>query len=336
MKSKTLRTITVVAVIVIITIGFFTNLGIGTLSAPGIFDIALLCPLGALTTMLATKMMIPRAVISLIIVILLVIVFARAFCAWICPIPLVSKLRGLFSKKQPKDKGEATKAAEMKELAEADEEVSASTQDATPLTEAEKASLSGACEKPAKGKAACASCASKRGKGADSRHFILGGALASTLIFGFPVFCLVCPIGLTFATIVLVIRLFGGGDVTWSLLLVPALLLVEVVFFRKWCHKLCPISAGMSLVSKANKTFKPTIDDSKCLETTKGVECGLCGKACSEEIDPRHPETSKTAWNECSKCRDCVDACPTGAITMPLLPKKNKKEQSPESANADA
>lgn len=327
MKSKTLRTITVVAVIAIITVGFFTNLGIGTLSAPGIFDIALLCPLGALATMLATKMMIPRAVISLVIVILLVIVFARAFCAWICPIPLVSKIRGIFSKKKPEDKEHVAQVAKLNEEAEAQETGEAKV--VAPLTEAEQASLGSSCDKPEKGKAACATCASKRGKGADSRHFILGGALASTLIFGFPVFCLVCPIGLTFATLVLVIRLFGGGDITWSLLLVPALLLVEVVFFRKWCHKLCPISAGMSLVSKANKTFKPTIDDSKCLETTRGVECGLCGKACKEEIDPRHYGASKTAWNECSKCRDCVDACPTGAITMPFLPKKEKQEEIP-------
>lgn len=345
MKSRTLRTITVIAVIAIITIGFFTNWGIGTLSAPGFFDISLLCPLGALTTMLATKMMLPRGVISLVIVIVLIILFARAFCAWVCPIPLVSKIRTLFAKRAPKKVKASSKNASSQNLeaktdspkisetlaAEEQNARSANTPEAasaaafaTPLSDAEKDALSSGCEKPLKGKSACSSCATKRGAALDARHFVLGGALVSTAAFGFPVFCLVCPIGLTFATIFLVIRLFTDGDVTWTLILVPLLLAAEVIFFRKWCHKLCPLGAMMSLVAKANKTFVPTIDDSKCLETAKGIECGLCGRACSEEIDPRHPDTSKTAWSECSKCRECVDVCPTGAISMPLLPRKKR------------
>ena len=122
---------------------------------------------------------------------------------------------------------------------------------------------------------------------------MLGGALLSAAVFGFPVFCLICPIGLTFATILLVINLFAHGDVTWSIIVVPALLIAEVVLFRKWCHKLCPLSAFMSLIGKANKTFVPAIDDAKCLETAKGTACGACGRACDEGIDPRHPQLSE-------------------------------------------
>ena len=80
----------------------------------------------------------------------------------------------------------------------------------------------------------------------------------------------------------------------------------------------------MSLIAKANKTFKPTIDDAKCLETAKGAKCGRCGRACEEGIDPRHPQLSEAAWSECTKCRSCVDACPTHAITMPFLAKAGK------------
>ena len=163
---------------------------------------------------------------------------------------------------------------------------------------------------------------------------MLGGALASTFIFGFPVFCLVCPIGLTFATILLVINLFAHGDVTWSLIVVPALLIAEVLLFKKWCHKLCPLSAFMSLIAKANKTFVPTIDDAKCLETAKGAACGACGRACEEGIDPRHPQLSRAAWSECTKCRACVDACPANAITMPLLPKRSS--DAPVATTVDA
>ena len=311
-NSKTLRTLTALAVIVIVFVGFLTNLGIGTISAPGIWDISILCPLGALGTMLASKMMVPRALVSLVVMVVLIIIFARAFCGWICPVPLVQKLRDLFSKPQAKEAkaedADGTKAANV-----------------APLTDEEKAALATGCEKDAKGLAGCASCAKKRGDAVDVRHFVLGGALVSTFIFGFPVFCLVCPIGLTFATILLLVNLFGQGDVTWSLIVVPALLIAEVVLFKKWCHKLCPLSAFMSLIAKLNRTFKPTIDDAKCLETSKGATCGRCGKACNEGIDPRHPELSEAAWSECTKCRSCVDACPANAITMPLIAKKGEK-----------
>ena len=311
-NSKTLRTLTALAVIVIVFVGFLTNLGIGTISAPGVWDISILCPLGALGTMLASKMMVPRALVSLVIMVVLIIIFARAFCGWICPVPLVQKLRDLFSKPQAKEaKAEDTDGTKAANVA--------------PLTDEEKAALATGCEKDAKGLAGCASCAKKRGDAVDARHFVLGGALVSTFIFGFPVFCLVCPIGLTFATILLLVNLFGQGDVTWSLIVVPALLIAEVVLFKKWCHKLCPLSAFMSLIAKLNRTFKPTIDDAKCLETSKGATCGRCGKACNEGIDPRHPELSEAAWSECTKCRSCVDACPANAITMPLIAKKGEK-----------
>ncbi len=291
-----------------------TNLGIGTISAPGFWDISVLCPLGALGTMLASKMMVPRAVISLVIMVLLIVVFARAFCGWICPVPLVQKLRDVFSKP---DKSK-------KQAAEAKAKASDKGANLAPLTDEEKAALAGGCEKDAKGLAGCASCAKKRGDAVDARHFVLGGALLSTFAFGFPVFCLVCPIGLTFATILLLVNLFGQGDVTWSLIVVPALLAAEVIFFRKWCHKLCPLSAFMSLIAKLNRTFKPTIDNAKCLETSQGKKCGACGRACGEGIDPRHPELSEAAWSECTKCRSCVDACPASAISMPLIAKKGK------------
>lgn len=309
--SKALRTLTAAAIIVIITVGFVTNVGLGTMSAPGIGDLSILCPLGALGTMLASKMMVPRAVISLVAMVLLIVVFARAFCGWMCPVPLVQKLRGVFSKgKKPEEATEChPERAERVEGSLSDDEI---------------LRLRTACS--AQDDKGCASCSAKRGAALDARHFVLGGALVSTAAFGFPVFCLVCPIGLTFATILLVINLFAHGDVTWSLIVVPALLIAEVLLFKKWCHRLCPLSAFMSLIAKANRTFVPTIDDATCLETAKGRTCGACGRACGEGIDPRHPQLSEAAWSECTKCRACVDACPTSAITMPLLPKKHATE----------
>lgn len=311
MKSSRLRLISVLAVIVIVFIGFTINYSIGTVSAIGWQDIALLCPLGALGTMLASKLLVPKALISLAVAVGLIVLFGKAFCAWICPVPLVSKVRDIFKKTPAKTtSSEESLSAEGVVINPLDDNTTLIENGLSPLTADEKSTLA---------KSGCSSCVEKRGA-IDSRHFILGGSLLSALIFGFPVFCLICPIGLSFATILLVVRLFSAGDITWSLILVPLLLTCEVVLFRKWCSKLCPLAALLSLTSKLNKTFRPKINDGKCIETAQGRACGICGQVCPEGIDPRHPEDSNSQMCECSKCRECVDACPSKALKMPFLP----------------
>ncbi len=307
--SRVLRVITAALVLAIIAAGFVARINIGTLSSFGIQDIALLCPLGALGSMLAAKLMIPRAVVSLVIFIILVIIFARAFCAWICPVSLVKRIRNIFKRKRD-DTGEE-EALQIDDAAK---------------TAVKQSSCSSTCS------GGCATCAAKRGSALDARHFVLVGALVSTLIFGFPVFCVVCPIGLTFATIMLLVNLFAFGDVTWSIIVVPVVLILEVVVFRKWCHKICPLSAFMSLIGKLNRTFVPTIDNEKCLETSKGATCGICARVCDEGINLRHQDLSEAAMSECTKCRNCVESCPQHAISMPVLPKRKAKETAKQEA----
>ena len=89
--------------------------------------------------------------------------------------------------------------------------------------------------------------AAQRGGAADSRNWVLGGALLSTAVFGFPVFCLICPVGLTFATLIAVWRLFQFNEVALSLLVFPAMLALEVLVLRKWCSRFCPLGALLSL-----------------------------------------------------------------------------------------
>lgn len=297
MKTQTLRVIIPVVLALLIGLGFAFNLGFGTLSAFGWEDISILCPLGALMSMLAAHTILPRPLISLVIVVVLIILFARAFCGWMCPVPVVSKLRGAFTKK------------------------TSNTDLVGCGVDLERANnhVKEGCQKN------CAGCKAQREK-LDSRHVILGGSLITAAIFGFPVFCLICPIGLTFASIFLISRLFAFGDVSWTVLVVPVLLILEVVVFRKWCSKICPISALMSLVGKANKTFVPVVNHTTCIEHVEDGKCEVCASVCPEGINPRHPELG-ASWSECTKCRACVEACPTHSITMPFLPQKGEGEK---------
>ena len=307
-NSKTLRTVTALAIVAIVFVGFLTNLGIGTISAPGIWDISILCPLGALGTMLASKMMVPRAVVSLVIMVVLIIVFARAFCGWMCPVPLVQKLRGVFTKPEKQTKAEKAKAVK-----QADAKAAETAADIAPLTEDEKAALATGCEKDSKGLSGCASCAKKRGEAVDARHFVLGGALLSTFIFGFPVFCLICPVGLTFATIIGLWNLVQFNEPSWALIIFPIILIAEVTALRKWCSRICPISALVSLLSNLNVTLRPRVKTDACLRS-RGVDCHACVDVCPEQLDPHSKRIP-----ECSKCGKCVEACPAKAISIKLL-----------------
>ena len=298
-KFSNIRTAVAAIIFVMLVTGLFAGLTTGTLSGFGWESFSALCPLGAVTTMLATKTMLPRAVISIVIMALLVFIFGRAFCGWICPVPVWQRIKDfLTSSKKRKARAKAKRVGDL-EIARYEIGVRAGEH---------------AC-------ASCGACAKRPEKKLDSRHAVLGGALLSTAVFGFPVFCLVCPVGLSFATVVVLYRLFAWGDTTWSVILVPALLVVEIFFLRKWCTHFCPLSALMNLVGRFSKTARPVIDDSLCLETAKGVPCSKCATTCKYDVNLRHPEYGELKLRDCARCMECVQACPAHAISVPLVSK---------------
>lgn len=280
-NSKTLRVLSTVAVITLVCLGLALHSGTGTPSAWGIYNISAICPLGALEAIVASKTVVPPLLIAVFIAIVLVVIFGRAFCAWGCPIPLLRRIFGSSSSSEKRPE----KITETKKHAR------------------EEGILD-----------------NKRGGLADSRNWVLGGTLLSTALFGFPVFCLICPVGLTFATIIAFWRLFQFNEVVLSLVIFPVILVFEVVVLRKWCSRFCPLGALFSLIARLNKTWVPRKDEGACLHATKSESCRKCVDVCPEGINLHDKEVS-APMNECTKCRACADVCPMHAITFPFLPK---------------
>lgn len=286
-KVKTLRFLTATAVVLLVVLGAAYKVGFGTLSSLGTATISYLCPLGFLEASLASRTWLPRAWISITVVVLSIVLFGRFFCAWICP---TSLLKEIFkpNKNKPKTKIQAEN---------------------TPAASALNAPISNQAKPPV-------AQSTLPFKSFDSRYLVLGGALVSSFLFGFPVFCLICPIGLFFGSIFAVIRLFSIQQPSLELLLFPALLGIELFALKSWCRSICPLGALFSLISNLNGFFRPVVKTERCL-TAKGINCQVCQKACPEGINLHNPKGT-AALNDCIKCLECSERCPVKAIKFPV------------------
>lgn len=320
LRSKTLRTVSAAAVLLLTVSGLLWHNGWGTLSSFGIDSIAAVCPLGALETMLADRTFLPRAFIGLLIFLAAAVLFGRIFCGWLCPVPLVKRLTGAerADARAAKAERKETEAALVTACAHAPEKTAAAGAEDAPQKAASCGTSSG-----------CAACASKTGscgtaaEKLDKTPFVvLGGALASSAVFGFPVFCLICPVGLTFALVIALWRLFEFNEPTWSILYFAGFLVLELFVLRRWCHRFCPLGALISLMSTANRFFRATVNENACVRS-KGIACRVCREACPEGID-LHAEPDALRLARCTKCRACADACPTKAISFPFMKAKEK------------
>lgn len=270
-------------IVAVLLIALFAGWQTGTLCSVGYDAIAYICPLGALETIFGSWAFVPRVLICLAVVVIVALVFGKAFCSWVCPVaPLSDLLRG--RKAREKDECERTQAAHRVLERWSD----------TNAAQAEKHK-------------------SFRSR-VDGRHVVLAGSLASAAVCGFPVFCLVCPIGLTFASAIALYRLIGFNEPAIEVLVFPALLVLELTVLRKWCHRFCPVGALLSLLSRGNRTFKPHVDASMCARHA-GSSCAACAQACPEHIDPC-ADLGDRSLAECTRCGACVNTCPAKALSF--------------------
>lgn len=334
MSKKTLRQLAAAAFLLLALLGLILPTGWGTPSSFGIRAVEWICPVGALEVMLAEKALIPRALTALVVVILLTVLLGRFFCGWLCPIPWLGKFFA-FSRLHGKTSSDQSSAS-----------AKVVGPDARCASSACKAASETLPAAPLHGCSATKTEASHNARVGTSQtdagtkpsktpFLVLGGALASSAVFGFPVFCLVCPVGLFFAAIVALWRLFVGGDGDWAILWFVGILGLEILFLRRWCASFCPIGALFSIFARFNRTFRPTAC-AHCVKAAEGAPCTRCRDACPEGLDPSAPDKDPALWSRCTKCGACAEACLPNAIRFlwrldgrTALPAEDASEASP-------
>lgn len=278
------RRITLSAVFVAVIISLAFDTGLGTPSSFGIGQFFLLCPLAGLEAMVAAGSLIPVSLISLAVVLVFILLFGRAWCAWGCPAPVIRR----FFKREPKPQLDSGRS------------------------EAMGAGCSAAAE--VRGFAAAL-----KHIGRDARTWTLVAVIVATLIAGLPLFCLVCPIGLTFGTVGSLWHLIVDKQVTMSCLVFPTALLIELVLYRRWCLNLCPIAGLLNIFGQAARLFRPRVQAESCLRCSGEHSCTVCQAVCPEHINLHAPDAA-LQLAECSRCGECVKHCPSASISIKAAP----------------
>lgn len=436
MRISTKRALVAGAFFALVTLGLFVDTGLGTPCSFGWDFVASVCPVGVFAAMLAGRAVPATGIICLGVTVVVALLVGRAFCGWLCPVPLTRRLfggrravarsaardsyigrmadEGRYVTEAPARPGRrgrgaarAHATADERELAcewrgpalgSASARAHSVREEARSGEVAEVRELELACVEwrgPALGATRAAACGGRaagvthagaeveragewaplpweahagvarretapvvrrvaaaerdlaacewrgpalaprvgatkpagadmapeaRGRGlGDIRVIVFVLAMACALAFGFPVFCLVCPVGLTFATLVMVVQVVRTGVFTWAVVAFPVVVALELTVLRRWCHAVCPIGWLLSVVARGNRTLRPAVAHDACLRE-QGKPCHACYKACPEGID-LHAPAGRARLNACTKCAECVFACPVQAVEMPILPK---------------
>lgn len=285
----TMRKVTLALVFAAVIISLAFDSGLGTPCSFGVDKFFLLCPLGAIEAMIASKSIVPVTLISLVVMLVFSLLFGRAWCAWGCPAPVIRR----FFRREPKATGACGDGA------------------------GEGAAAASDCAGCSAARAAFDLKASVKHVGHDKRTWVLVGVLIATLVAGFPIFCLVCPIGLTFGTVGSLWHFFVDKQITMSCVVFPMALLVELVLCRKWCTNLCPVAGLLNIFGQFARFGRPRINEETCLRCTGASSCNVCTSVCSESIDKHSPAVAQ-ALGECTRCGECAKRCPTASIELKL------------------
>ncbi|MBT6061259.1 MAG: 4Fe-4S binding protein [Anaerolineae bacterium] len=232
-----------------VTVLFFVLIGsglwVGSTCSVSLGPVDLTCPLGAAQVMAAAGGFIPALALGGLFTVLLIIIFGRAFCSWICP------GRWIFNR--------------------------------------------GTRANPRFGKYR-----------AWIQRGLIGGVVGAAWLCHTPVFCVICPVGVSCRG---AIAAGTGGSLLPTIGWAGVLLGAEWASGLSWCRDLCPLGALFTRLSRLNPFLKVKKNPEIC------KPCNICERSCSEGLNL----SKDVDFSACTKCFECQDACPRGAVEIKLL-----------------
>lgn len=157
---------------------------------------------------------------------------------------------------------------------------------------------------------------------------LLPALLVNDVGMGDPYFCkYLCPQGVLEGAIPLAIVDSGirsalGALFAWKLVVLIAVVVLSVLFYRPFCKWVCPLGALYALMNKVS-LLGIKVDQHRC------ISCGTCAKTCKMDVEV----TESPNHTECIRCGKCIRACPTDAIGFSYglsLPEKQPNQQCKE------
>jgi polyferredoxin len=282
----------------------------------------LICPVGGLQTLVtgqvALEFLLPT-VAALLLFLVPIFLLGNFFCGWICPLGSIIDgfdkavarfLRGVEAKREERMRRSKEKEAAKK----------ASALDAV----------------------ACPACPFSRlvsnRFGGVAANGILLSSIAASAVLRFPVFCAVCPIGITTRGMFhLKAWTFISGTMMPIILELFAIPLVAVLASlrekRYWCRKICPVGATLNVAGSFSPLLKPKVQGDRCImkECPKTCEdyhldfCGACRKTDNKKCERVCPQGINLLENgslaKCIKCMECYIECDKGAIAVETVGK---------------
>lgn len=125
----------------------------------------------------------------------------------------------------------------------------------------------------------------------------------------FPAFCkFICPAGTLEGAMGLLANKVNdsyfsmlGPLFTWKFLLMVSIIVGSIFIYRLFCRFICPLGALYGLFNRFS-IFGLKLDDAKC------TKCNLCVNKCKMDV-------YSVGDHECILCGECIDVCPTKAIS---------------------
>lgn len=225
----------------------------------------LVCPVGFIETTLATKSIIWPLVPGFLIICALIFLLGRAYCSWICPAAQAGQKSITFlGKFLPPSFMKGTRRKWQQTRSRLSAKLQFDYLDGTAL-------------------------------------FL--GAAVGILVFGYPFFCLFCPIGVISRNL---IELATHYTVRMDLILLFFPLLLGLLFRSGW-KCMCPVGTLRGLVARSNHTLVPLKNPRLC------NSCRKCERICPSGLSPHLGIVDPS---KCVKCLRCVDDCPKSALSI--------------------